>query len=205
MRLHFGQRLWPGLVELTCPQDPVPFEELLLVKPLRQVVYQIPPSEEAVQQQSNALPAFGIVLGMLTVRTNFRLPKDYPEDLKPYRCPSTEFTDYQVVLDVESEAMPLWIMCSRRTLQERHDRWSGRKPNLPIFRGLMGFEKLGYDAACILDSVHRLADPPSFQEACDLVQRMRAVVDPGLRDARLAKMEELIGGYVPVGVHSSDV
>lgn len=83
--------------------------------------------------------------------------------------PPLEYTNYHVILDAESEAMPLWILSSRRVLQERDNAYGGRNPNLPIFGDLMHLEgTLGYDAACILDSVHRLGPDgrPSYHEAC---------------------------------------
>lgn len=193
-----------GLVYTSCPEDPVPWEETHVSKPLMKIAYQIPPSPDTIQHQGIAFPIHGILLGKLRVRTDFRRSKEYIEkyNYEIGSSPHTELTDYQVILDAESEAMPLWIICSRRTLQERRERfgYSDARYNLPIFRGLLRSDEgdgLGYDAACILDSVHRLGERLSFQEACDLVQRTRAVVDPGVRDARQAKMEELVGGAVP--------
>lgn len=203
--LHLGRRR-PGLIETICPEDVVPYEEQLLSRPLMKITYQIPPPEQALQHEGIGFPRFGIQLGTLMVRSNFRRKKNSESKASPF----IEYTDYQIIVDAEREAMPVWIMCSRRTLQERHDMWGGWNPNLPIFKGLLGLEerglnydefrpqKPGYDAACIFDSVHRLGERPSFEEACDLVQRTRAVVDPGIRDAHLAKLEEIIGGPVPV-------
>lgn len=63
----------------------------------------------------------------------------------------------------------------------------------------MQFERYGYDAARILDSVHKLGpgERPSYQEACELVRRTRAVVDPLVTEAPSSKMEELIQGSAP--------
>lgn len=61
----------------------------------------------------------------------------------------------------------------------------------------MEFEECGYDAACMLNSVHRLGDRLGYEESCDMVRRTRAVVDPVSRHATVEKMEELIGGPVP--------
>ncbi|KAI7782161.1 hypothetical protein LA080_013837 [Diaporthe eres] len=138
------------------------------------------------------LPRFVIPLGPLAIRTEHRIP-DPPSEFGP----PTELTDYQVVINAENEAMPLWILCSRRTLKERHQAYGGRNRQLPIFKGLMEHGQYGYDAACILDSVHRLRDRLSYEESCDIVRRTRAVVDPVTRHATVEKMEELIGGPVP--------
>lgn len=197
--LHLGRRK-PGLVQTKCPQDPVSYDESQLSKPLIRVTYQLPPPEEATpaSYQGIPFPRFGIQLGTLTVRTNFHRAEKLRATLD--RPPGTEYTDFQVILDAEHEAMPIWIMCSRQTLRERRSQFGRGWPNLPIFKGLMGGDgdgEFGYDAACILDSVHRLGERPSFEEACDLVQRTRAVVDPGIRWAPLAKLEEITGGAVP--------
>lgn len=177
------------LVYTDCPRDPIPFNER--AKPLSKVIYQETPSETT--QQDAELPRFVIPLGPLAVRTEHRIPNP-PSAFGP----PTELTDYQVVLDAEKEAMPLWILCSRRTLKERHQAYGGRNRQLPIFKGLMEHGEYGYDAACILDSVHRLRDRLSYEETCDMVRRTRAVVDPVRRHATVEKMEELIGGPVPL-------
>lgn len=175
------------LIYIKCPKDTVPFDER--AKPLVQVSYQEASSETT--KKDPKLPRFVIPLGPLAVRTKSRVPN-------PLSCshPPTELTDYQVVIDAENEAMPLWILCSRRTLRERHQAFAGRNPQLPIFKGLMQYEQFGYDAACLLDSVHRLGDSLSYEEACDMIRRTRAVVDPVSRHATAEKMEELSGGPV---------
>lgn len=179
------------LIYIRCPKDLVPFDER--AKPLVQVSYQEASSEST--KRDPKLPRFVIPLGPLAVRTKYRVPD-------PASCshPPTELTDYQVVIDAENEAMPLWILCSRRTLKERHQAFAGRNPQLPVFKGLMQYEELGYDAACLLDSVHQLGDSLSYDEACDMIQRTRAVVDPVSRHATVEKMDELIGGPVPDNV-----
>lgn len=70
--------------------------------------------------------------------------------------------------------------------------------NLPIFGGLMQFEEYGYDAARILDSVHQLGGEGrlSYRDACELVERTRALVDPVTSNATMEKLEELVGGPV---------
>lgn len=158
-------------------------------RPLIKIKYQISPSTETTEQ-THALPRFVIPLRTLLVRTKTRHP---PID----NIPETEYTDYQVVLDPEDDAMPLWIFCSRRMLKERHASYQGRVPQLPIFKSLMEYDECGYDAVCILDSIQLLGDIPSFQEACEMVQRTRTIVDPVSMNATLERMEELIGGPVP--------
>lgn len=181
-----------SLIYTVCPRDSIPFNER--ARPLVHVIYRGSTSEENVQQDAE-LPRFVIPLGPLAVRTESR-HTNTPSSLGP----PTELTDYQVVLDAESEAMPLWILCSRRTLKERHQAFCGRNRQLPIFEGLMEYGEYGCDAACILKSVHQLGSQKSYEETCDLVRRTRAVVDPVSRNASLEKMEELIGGPVPDNV-----
>lgn len=193
------------LAHTSCPEDPVPWPESQQSKPLVQISrFQAPAPAPAPPGGGNSsvpsrgpleLPRFAIPLGALGVRTNFRRPPHLPANTGP---PPTEWTDYRVFLDAESEAMPLWILCSRITLRERHDPHYGRSHQLPIFDGLMELEdqEIGYDAACILDSVHRLGEHPTYQGSCDLVRRTRAVADPMTRNASLAKMRELTGGHV---------
>ena len=176
------------LIYASCPrEDPVPFDER--AKPLIKVIYQESSAETTPRYPG--LPRFVIPLGPLAVRTRSRYTN-------PVAFPVTELTDYQVVIDAENEAMPLWLLCSRRTLKERHQAVAdcNAKKQLPIFKGLMQFEKFGYDAACLLDSVHRLGGSLSYEETCDMIRRTRAVVDPVWRDATMEKMEELIGGQV---------
>ncbi|KAG8160688.1 hypothetical protein KVR01_008952 [Diaporthe batatas] len=176
------------LIYVSCPLDIVPFNER--ARPLSVVIYQGEPSEGT--QGDPELPRFVIPLGPLAVRSQFR----FADSQKPSN-PRTELTDYQVVIDAEDDSMPVWLLCSRRTLIERHKGFNGRNPQLPIFKGLMQYEEIGYDAACMLSSVHRLGDRLSFEETCDMVRRTRANVDPVKRHATVEKMEELIGVPVP--------
>lgn len=180
------------MIYVRCPRDLVPFDER--AKPLVKVIYQEASSQTTPRDPE--LPRFVIPLGLLAVRTKSRVPD-------PGSCsdPPTEMTDYQVVIDAEKEAMPLWLLCSRRTLRERRQAFAGRDPQLPIFKGLMQYEELGYDAAYMLELVHRLGDSLSYEETCDMIRRTRAVVDPVSRHATVEKMEELIGGPVPDNVN----
>lgn len=179
------------LVYAFCPKDPVPFDEQVL--PLVKILYHVYPREKNIPHGVE-VPRFGIPLGTLTVRSTFRRRQ---ANLDSPLQPDTEWTDYQVVLDAEREAMPLWIMCSRRTVRERQQVLLG--DNLPIFGGLMKFEDRWYDSACILDSVHRIkvGDRLNYREACELVERTRSIVDPVRSNARIEKLEELLGGLVP--------
>lgn len=92
------------------------------------------------------------------------------------------------MLDAESENMPLWIFCSRRMLRERYETYGELNPQLPIFNGTMKNEDYGYDAACILESVHRLGGQPGLEEACEMMRKTRAVLDPDSMNAPVAKM-----------------
>lgn len=189
----FPDQLDHQLVYAFCPKDPQPFDDQ--VKPLVKILYHAPLSEKKLQQGVE-LPRYAIPLGTLTVRGTFRRRQaNIVTDLRP----NTEWTDYQVVLDAEREAMPLWILCSRRTLRDRRQAWNGTNINLPVFGGLMQFEEDGYDAACILDSVHRLGgeDRLNYRDACELVGSTRSLVDPVRSNATMEKFEALVGGSVP--------
>lgn len=163
--------------------------------PLVRIRYRLPLPEGA-QPPDPPFPRFGIHLGMLAVRTTSRYPAHWLG-----KEPFTERTDYGVILDAESDAMPLWLFCSRPRLQERVEENGQDIPQLPIFKGLMQNEDYGYDAASILDSVNRLGaqgpDCPTFEEACELVRKTRAVVDPGSLYGSIEKLEELVGEPLP--------
>ena len=88
--------------------------------------------------------------------------------------------------------MSVWLLCSRSTLKEHRQALTGRNPQLPIFKGSMHCEEFGYDAACMLDLVHRLGDRLNYEGTCDMVRRTRAVVDPVSRHATVEKIEVLI-------------
>lgn len=181
-----------GLVYAFCPENSLPLQEVSW-PPLARLLYHASPAERKMPQDGSGLPRFGIALGVLSMRSTHRFPNSS-------RGTPLEYTDYHVFLDAESEAMPLWILCSRRTLEERTQVCNGHnRGNLPMFGGAMQFEEYGYDAACILDSVHKLGpgERPSYQEACELVRRTRAVVDPLVTDAPSSKMEQLIQGSAP--------
>lgn len=181
------------LVYVFCPEDPVPFSSR--AQRLVKILYHASPPEKNIQQ-SVELPRFAMPLGTLTVRGDFR-QREANIITGPRRNKWTEWTDYQVMLDPEREAMPLWIMCSRRVLRERREVLLG--DNQPVFGGLMQSEEYEYDAACILDSVHRLGGENrlSYRDACELVKRTRSFVDPVRSDATVEKLQEIVGGPVP--------
>lgn len=188
MTLHLSNIL----AKVWCP-DTSQLEAVKVQKEttLRQIRYRLPPPSDS---QHLPLPKFFIPLETLHIRTTKRYPIHYGG-----KVPLTEMTDYGIVLDAERDSMPVWIMCSRRQLQERVEGEGRDTPQLPIFGGGMQNEDFGYDTACILESVHQLGSQPlDFQAACDLVRRTRAVADPASLsgvDLRM-KMEELGGGAV---------
>lgn len=191
LELDFKQRL----ANVQCPAVVhVPWLES--AAPLHQLRCRFPPPDLTAAQQPR-LPKFIVALGPLTVRTSRRCPS-----FRTTKEPVTERTDYLVVVDAESKAMPLWLLCSRIQLRERvEDKAGNNAPQLPLFGGLLHDEDCGYDAACILDSVHRLGaqgpDRPTYEEACELVRRTRAVVDPGVLNSSVSKLEELTGEPLP--------
>lgn len=137
-----------------------------------------PPSED---EQTRAIPKSIIHLGSLDVSTTSR----YPDYIR-IEDRVTERTDYDVVVDIEKEGMPLWLVTSRRRLDQRAEGvgYVEPIPPLPIFDGLMGDLESSYDAACILPSIQRLGtreqglQESDFQLACDLVRKTRAIIDP---------------------------
>lgn len=195
IKLHLGN----FLTGVRCPAADGDDDEVQWIDsadPLVRIRYRLPRPEGAPPPSEPPLPRFGIPLGNLAVRTRSRYPAHWLGEE-----PLTERTDYGVMLDPESDAMPLWLLCSRRRLQERVEENGCDVPQLPIFEGLMQNEDYGYDAACILDSVHRIGmegpDRPTFEEACELVRKTRAVVDPGSLYASKAMLEEIVGEALP--------
>ena len=141
-------------------------------------------------------PKLAVPLGKLIIRNNARgagSPRSY----------LTEYTDWSVVVDVEHEDMPLWLLAPRAQLQKRLDNPSYPiEPlrNLPIFDGLLQKEDdCEYDCACILSSLHRLGksppdpDAPSFQEACEMMRKTRATVDPAAILLPKERIQDFIG------------
>lgn len=188
-----------ALTEVLCPalsilEPAVPRND----NPLIRVRYRLSPSSAGDSDnatQAKSLPRFCIPLGTLLVRTTARYPVHFGSTQ-----PLTEATDYKVMLDAESESLPVWLACSRRLLKERVTETNYSIPSLPIFRGEMQTEdECGYDMACILESVHQLgqygADEQRFKEACELVRRTRAIADPSqvLAVDLQPKWEELTG------------
>lgn len=192
LRLH----LRDFLAGVRCPAAAPAVQRVDSADPLVQIRYRLPPPPPTTPDPP-VLPRFGIPLGTLAVRTKARYPEHWLSDE-----PLTERTDYGVMLDPESEAMPLWLLCSRRQLRDRDEENGWHVPQLPIFKGLMKkSDDYGYDAACILDSVHRIGaqgpDRPTFEETCELVRRTRAVVDPGSMYASKKMLEEIVGEPLP--------
>lgn len=178
--------LYPRAPYVSCPAVPdVPWQDRANL--VAQVRYRLPLPEHT----SLNTPSYPRYVISLTVRTTTR----YPEHRKS-KEPVTERTDYEVVVDIEHQDMPLWILCAQRTLREHVEDEGWFVPHLPIFKGLMQQDEgLGYDIACILDSIRRLGvqEPgqPTFEEACDLVGRTRAVGDPGYLYVSKAKDQEI--------------
>ncbi|ROW06902.1 hypothetical protein VMCG_04170 [Cytospora schulzeri] len=189
--LDFGD-FRDGLENISCPER----QQLGGPRhPLREIRYRIPPPEQS-SQPNTPPPRFVIPLGPLAIRT-----VSHHRHYKYVERPPTEETDYQVMLDAGSENMPLWIFCSRRMLRERYETYGESNLQLPIFNGAMKSEDCEYDTACILESVHQLGGRPRLEEACEMVRKTRAVLDPGSMRAPVAKLEELIGGPLPNNTH----
>jgi hypothetical protein len=138
------------------------------------------PPEEAPTPSSRLF----IQIGRLEVRTKFRDDDDPGDDSAEW---TTEMTDFEVMLEAESDEMPVWIFAGQLQLQERifgTDITGPDEPCLPIFDGLMIDNDHVYDTACILPSIHRLgtsatdANAVTYEEACELVRKTRTVMDP---------------------------
>lgn len=157
------------------------------------------PETARATEQAPALPRFAVQLGGLGIRNGARYPQSFtvPTTI-------TEGTDYSVVVDVESKDLPLWILAPRSQQQLRvsgpYTSRSHPKRPLPIFNGLLENDDVGYDCACILPSVRLLgnrppsADGPSFDEACELIRKTRATIDPAGLRYPMDKVKEFNGG-----------
>ncbi|KAK4209606.1 hypothetical protein QBC37DRAFT_391115 [Rhypophila decipiens] len=146
-----------------------------------------PPSatQELQPKQERKPPRYAVYIGCLKVRTTtFRgLQLDLESLEEP--PPVTEKTDWNVIIDVEDENYPVWIVASRQQLKDHyHDQGEDYEPlfPLPIFWGLMSDESADYDCACILVSIHRLGldNPmaPDFSEVLDIIRSTRCIIDP---------------------------
>lgn len=175
-------RIWCPVVN---PQSNLPIK----THPLILVRYRLPqpePKSAGIDHQEDSrpsqllLPHYFRPLGTLAIRNTARYP-----DYTLGREPLTEPTDYNVMLDVGSESLSVWLVCSRRRLRDRaHEEQGIVYPVFPIFKGQMlesedgNGDGYGYDVACIMESVRQIGSW-SFEEACELVGRTRAIADPG--------------------------
>ncbi|KAH8896967.1 hypothetical protein GQ53DRAFT_761036 [Thozetella sp. PMI_491] len=159
-------------------------------------------SQDAVTSATGSAPPFPrfvVYLGVLGVRSDARYPQHFtvPTVL-------TETTDYKVVVDVDSDDMPLWILAPRSQQQLRLTGPYRSRPNpvhpLPMFNGLLENEDVGFDCACIIPSIRRLGvrppgpGAPSYHEACELIQKTRAVIDPAALRLPVEKIANFNGG-----------
>ncbi|KAK3314873.1 hypothetical protein B0H66DRAFT_593533 [Apodospora peruviana] len=129
-----------------------------------------PPSSPAKGGGMPELPKLAASLGYLEVGTI-----DLSDGLM-----SSVSTDYEVIMDVGSDDMPLWIMAPQQCLKDRAmaAQRSVVRPLVPIFRRMMDDGGCLYDVACILSSVRKLGGRVSYAESCELVSKTRAVIDP---------------------------
>ncbi|KAK7750140.1 hypothetical protein SLS62_007889 [Diatrype stigma] len=194
VRLAIGGHPLP---RIRCPS--VLTDQQLMAESLFQLERCIQTEPGPSAERAPTLPKLAAPLGRLWVRNNARYP-DYFRTAEPV----TEYTDYFVVVDVEHEDMPLWILAPRAQLQKRLDNASYPGTPvlpLPIFGGLMSKEDdSGYDCACIIPSLRSLGrrppdpDATSFQDACELVRKTRAVIDPAALLLPEERVSEFMGG-----------
>jgi hypothetical protein len=137
------------------------------------------------------IPKYTIPLGSLVARTTARYLEMWggPQ-------PITELMDYHVMIDIGNPHMPVWILISHVQLRDHVEEDGDNIPQLPIFRGLMMNEEYGYDAACILSSVHEISPDPSklrdFEAVLERVFRTRSVSDPGSLPVLKVDVERII-------------
>ncbi len=159
-----------SLAKIECPLSPVGYSTQPW--PLMLLKGRIPALPE---EQRPPVPRLVVQLGCLEVRGISRWPGDEPE---------TEMTDFDVVVDVEHEDMPLWLFVSRQQLKDRILDAGSCEPNLPlpVFEGLMRDGEKIYDSACLLPSIRQLGATKearkSFREVCERVRATRCIIDP---------------------------
>lgn len=161
---------WSKLPFLRCPSNP---EE----RPFNHDPMQLLTSRVSTDITFGAIPMPKLVvqLGRLWVRGNTRESED--DD------PISERTDWEIMVDLENEDLPLWIFVGRQTLIDRRDNADGfGEPPLTIFDGLMTHEEGDYDSACILPSTGHLgqsqASAPAFSNICDMIRKSRGIRGP---------------------------
>lgn len=146
-----------------------------------------------------SIPKYVMPLGNLEVRGVSRYEDFFLDMDECDRTPITERTDYDVMIGVDSEDMPVWLVVSQQSLSDReHTPGSWPELSLPIFRGLLrGDEKNYYDCACILNSIHDLnTDQPKeamFDELCDLIRKTRSTRYPITIEQTQDKAREIAG------------
>ncbi|KAL1873001.1 hypothetical protein Daus18300_004142 [Diaporthe australafricana] len=192
INLHLAMRL----TRISCPQDADEARESdEAADTVYKMRYCLPRPEADSAGQNITLPTWIIPLGSLMLRSFSR----YSNDTQTTK-PLAETTDYMVAIDAGSSAMPVWLISSQWHLRGRKEGGGWNIAPLPIFKGLMMNDKYGYDIACILPSIHKLATSaealPDFKKSCDLVARTRAMVDPAFLQIRKDIAEKISGVHV---------
>jgi hypothetical protein len=136
------------------------------------------------QSAAFEFPNLCVTLGTLTVRNDAR---------RGYFPPGfvTEHTDYYVFVDVGHQDLPVWILAPRPQLEGRliNPFYDPAHPirHLPMFDGLLEQEGggAGFDAGCVVSSLRRLGvrlsdddSASAFRDACELLRKTRAIIDP---------------------------
>ncbi len=154
---------------------------------------------EPLSSHPRVIPKYVIRLGQLEVRTSSRYPECYeePETI-------TECTDYEVMIDAESDDMPVWLFVSQPQLEDRLRSFIYAKPISvpPVFRGsLLDGKSNFFDCACMLPSIRdlRTVRPRGemLEDACKLIQETRNVRFPGVIRQTDDQLEQFIGQAAP--------
>lgn len=102
--------------------------------PLAKLLYHASPSEKKMPENGGVLPRFGITLDVLCSALDTSPPERH------IWRPTTGVQGLPRRPRHEERGHALWILCSRRILQERPDVYGGRNTNLPKFGGLVRLE-----------------------------------------------------------------
>lgn len=200
LHLHIGTYVSLNKISCRSNWDAIPdstTEWKRLGDPLYEVRYRKSSTDNSSLTSEPALPNYIIALGKLAVRTRVR--EEWETLVGKDRNPPTEVTDYTVVIDAGHEDLPVWLLVSRPILRDRAEYEGKDHPQLPVFKGLLKDDSYGYDSACIFRSIRDIAGPTDFEQACELVRKTRAAVDPGILNTAEEKVSELSGTSLPEG------
>ncbi len=145
------------------------------------------------------IPSYVVRLGRLEIRTDSRSPECFNEP-----GTITEGTDYEIMIDAESEDMPVWLFVSQPQLEDRLQPFVYCDPIsiLPVFQGLLlDGNSFFYDSASILPSIRDLENISStketFKNVCKLIQETRSIKFPSVIRQSDNQLEHFIRRVTP--------